>query len=478
MSLRFAPSPTGNLHIGGLRTLLFNYIISQQIGCPLYLRIDDTDTGRCKIEYEKDIKKNVLDVFNFPISSIFNQSSQHDTYRDFFDKKFREYCYKTNETPEELEKKRANKPGFRYLREENLSNVVKLNEPGVYRIDSKKVMETFSLDKIFQKFEITRDITLDWSKLDDVIIMKSDLTPTYFFASAIDDVTHRTSIIVRGEEWLGTIEKYLMVYFLSSREEKLNLARFIHLPLILNPDKTKMSKRNNQVIGGVTELLQLGYSPMVLLNYCYKLLFGTEVANPKSLYDFIDDYNHKLSQSDDFLLKLKPVCFDQSILNGLQLSFFEKNEKKSLSNLVVIKYKLQDVFDFGKEVRKNVESLVDSVVDKDVITSVKFIQTLRDSANSVLESIKDVYFEEKEKELIHNFILSRKIQISFHDFIADAEKSGWTPRETLGVLRKFLCNNKKTIKLSSFADYIKDDIMDKKLKEVCGTSGNLEKVAA
>lgn len=264
IKVRFAPSPTGHLHIGGARTALFNWLFARGRGGKFVLRIEDTDRSRSTEEYIESIMDGMrwlgLDWDEGP----YRQTDRFDIYKNYIDKllskgkAYRCYC-----TPEELEERRkaalarGESPKYdgrcRDLKEppEGKPFSVRFRMPQVGSI----VVEDM----------IKGNITFENSQLDDLIIMRSDGTPTYNFVVVVDDVDMGITHVIRGDDHLNNTPKQLHICRALGHETP----SFGHLPMILGSDKTRLSKRH-----GATSVIAYrdeGYLPDALVNYLVRL---------------------------------------------------------------------------------------------------------------------------------------------------------------------------------------------------------------
>lgn len=262
--VRFAPSPTGHLHIGGARTALFNWLFARQKNGIFILRIEDTDRTRSTEEYIDSIIEGLkwlgLDWDEGP----YRQTDRFDIYKNYAEKLIREgkayYCYCT---AEELEQRRqealaqGRTPKYDG-RCKKIKEPVKGRNP-VIRFDMPKKGEVIVKDMI------KGDVVFDNSMLDDLIIMRSDGTPTYNFTVVVDDVDMNITHVIRGDDHLNNTPKQIHIYKAFGYE----IPMFAHLPMILGSDRARLSKRH-----GATSVLayrDLGYLPEALVNYLVRL---------------------------------------------------------------------------------------------------------------------------------------------------------------------------------------------------------------
>lgn len=263
--VRFAPSPTGPLHIGGVRTALYNYLFARQNGGDMILRIEDTDSHRF-VPGAEDYINEALAWLGIGIDEgvreggaygPYKQSERRDIYREHVGKLLdRGMAYIAFDTPEELEAARAASPNFQYdastrmrmrnslsLTKEEVERLLSQGTPYVvrFRIEPGRNVEVDDL--------IRGKVTINSSILDDKVLYKSaDDLPTYHLANIVDDHLMEVSHVIRGEEWLPSAPLHVLLYEAFGWTD--TMPKFVHLPLLLKPDgKGKLSKRDGDRLG-------------------------------------------------------------------------------------------------------------------------------------------------------------------------------------------------------------------------------------
>lgn len=262
--VRFAPSPTGHLHIGGARTALFNWLFARHNNGVFILRIEDTDRSRSTEEYIESIIEAMkwlkLDWDEGP----YRQTERFGIYKNYIDRLLAEgKAYKCFCTPEELElrRKEAIAQGRQLKYDGRCRNLVPPfpDKPFAIRFKMPSTGKTVVNDLIKGVVEF------DNSQLEDLIIMRSDGTPTYNFVVVVDDIDMKITHVIRGDDHLNNTPKQIHIYKAFNWEPPL----FGHLPMILGADKTRLSKRH-----GATSVLtykEMGYLPDALVNYLVRL---------------------------------------------------------------------------------------------------------------------------------------------------------------------------------------------------------------
>lgn len=271
--VRFAPSPTGLLHQGNIRTALFNYLFARRQGGKLILRIEDTDQERSETGFEASIHEDLkwlgMDYDEGPSNGggfgPYRQSERLDTYRKYLDQLVAEGkvypCFCTHDDLDnERRKAMATSKPYLYsgkcrdLSQEQRQEKVAAGISATHR---------FKVEREIVKFEdlVYGEKIFDTLTIGDFVIARSNGVPIYLFACAIDDVLMQISHVIRGEDGMSNTPRQILI----QRSLGLSPPRFAHLPLILGPDHTLLSKRNGSTPVG--ELKARGYLPMGILNY-------------------------------------------------------------------------------------------------------------------------------------------------------------------------------------------------------------------
>ncbi len=279
--VRFAPSPTGYMHVGNFRTALYTYLFAKKTGGDFILRIEDTDQKR----YVQDALKKLIDIINwagFEYSEgvfiengrvlqkgdfePYIQSERLDIYKKYAQQLIENgtayYCFCTPERLEEMRNEQtARKQAPMYdrcclnLNKEEIKKRIVAGEPHVIRQKINTEGFTEYIDAIRGKVSIKNEL------LDDQILMKSDGYPTYNFANVVDDHLMEISHVLRGEEYVSSTPKYIQLY----QNFGWDVPQFAHLPLLLNMDKSKLSKRQGDV--AVEDYIKKGYLKEAIINF-------------------------------------------------------------------------------------------------------------------------------------------------------------------------------------------------------------------
>ena len=282
--VRFAPSPTGYLHIGGVRTALFNYLFARHNKGRFILRIEDTDRSRSTEESINAIIEGMkwlgLDWDEGP----FRQTDRLNIYKEYAEKLLSDekayYCYCT---PEELEQRRKEALAKGAVpkydgRCRELKNPPKDIKPAI-RFKTPKEGQIIVDDLIKGK------VVFDNIQLDDLIIMRSDGIPTYNFTVVVDDAEMKITHVIRGDDHLNNTPRQINIYNALGYP----IPKFGHLPMILGSDKTRLSKRHGAT--SVMAYKEMGYLPEAMINYLVRLGWSYKDQEIFSLEELIEKFS-------------------------------------------------------------------------------------------------------------------------------------------------------------------------------------------
>ncbi|MFV0440752.1 MAG: glutamate--tRNA ligase [Lachnospirales bacterium] len=371
---RFAPSPTGYMHLGNLRTALYEYLIAKKDGGTFILRIEDTDQNRY-VEGAVEAIYNTLKLTGLqhdegpdvggdygPYVQSERKSNYIDYAKELIEKGEAYYCFCTKERLETLVD--TEKDIMKYdrhcekLSKEEVEENLKNNIPFVIRQKIRKGEISFD-DEVYGK------VTVNTEELDDQILIKSDGLPTYNFANVIDDHLMKITHVVRGSEYLSSTPKYNLLYEAFGWE----IPIYVHLPLILNQSGDKLSKRRGDA--SFEDLINEGYLPEAIVNYI-SLLGCSPGSNEEifSLEELVKIFDAKhISKS--------PSAFDTAKLNWVNAEYIKKMDKDEFFSNVesLLKENVKSDIDL-----KFLASFLQSRVTlfKDVVPLVDFVDTLDD----------------------------------------------------------------------------------------------------
>jgi glutamyl-tRNA synthetase len=297
--VRYAPSPTGYLHVGGLRTALYNYLFARQQGGCFVLRIEDTDQTR-KVEGAVENLLTVLQWLGLEFDEgpskggdfgPYVQSERLSIYRDHVvkladgDHAYPCFCStETLDTMRAAQTAQGRVPMYdgrcRKLDKAETRKRVEAGEPHVWRMAVPRKKTIVVNDIIRGKVSFATDT------IDDQVLLKTDGFPTYHLANVVDDRFMRISHVIRGEEWLPSTPKHVLLYEFFGWD----CPAFAHLPLLLNADRSKMSKRSGDV--AVEEYRKKGILPQALINFV--ALLGWHPQDDREVFS-VEELTHEFS---------------------------------------------------------------------------------------------------------------------------------------------------------------------------------------
>lgn len=332
--VRFAPSPTGHLHIGGARTALFNFLFARHQGGTFILRIEDTDRERSTLEAVRHIIDGLrwlhLDWEEGPEvggdCGPYFQLERLPIYQKFAKELIERgrayYCYCT---PEELAERREEmlKKGIppkydgrcRFLSDGEREKFIEEGRSRVVRFATPDKGETVFKDLIKGKVEFVNSL------LDDFVMLKSEGIPTYNFAAVVDDHLMKITHVIRGDDHISNTPRQILVYKALEFDD---IPLFAHLPMILGPDGTRLSKRHGAT--SVVEYKELGYLPEALVNYLALLGWATtDTQEMFSLEELIQKFSlERVGKSS--------AIFSPEKLEWMNGEYIRKTEIETLAN--------------------------------------------------------------------------------------------------------------------------------------------------
>ena len=347
---RFAPSPTGLLHLGNIRTALINWLYARTNNGKFILRIDDTDLERSKDEYISQIKYD-LDWLGIDFDETFNQSSRFDRYREQFEKlKADGRIYPCYETPEELERKRKLliAAGGKQVYDRSAMELTDQQKKD-YEAEGRKPHWRFLLKTERMKWDdlLKGEIDIDLTSLSDPVLFREDGVPLYTFSSAVDDIDYGITNVIRGDD--HTSNTAVQVEIINALDQ--NKITFAHHALLKASSGDKLSKRDNVI--SISSFRETNMEPISILS----LLATIGTSNSIELKDNIDQIKSEFKLST---ISTSPGRIEIDVLNAL-------NKKQ------VQKYNFSEI----EERLKKIDEKIDQ----------KFWETIRGNLN-VVEDIK------------------------------------------------------------------------------------------
>jgi glutamyl-tRNA synthetase len=331
--VRYAPSPTGMLHVGGVRTALFNWLFARKNGGTFVLRIEDTDLARSTEASVDQLKRSLrwigLDWDEGPEAGgphpPYRQTERFDLYRQaarrLLDSGAAYYDFATPEELVELrERARAQKRQpiyaggeYREMDPEEAKRRIEAGEPYTVRFKTPREGQTVVQDMI------RGPVTFENSNLEDFVLMKSTDTPTYNFAAAFDDAEMEISHVIRGDDHLSNTPRQILIHEALGN----TLPAFAHVPMVLGPDKKKLSKRHGAA--HVEEFAAQGYLPEALFNYLALLGAGyaadEEIFSPAELAE-----RFRIDRVSG-----NPAIFDEKKLTSINAVYLRRHAPEELA---------------------------------------------------------------------------------------------------------------------------------------------------
>lgn len=406
---RFAPSPTGHLHIGGGRTAIFCWLLARHFGGEFRLRIEDTDTERSKQEYTDSILASMKWLGLDWDGDLTYQSQRKDVYNKYVDKLLETghayYCDCSVEEVEamrEVARAKGEKPRYNgKCRERGLGyaegRVVRLKVPAEGRV-------------VFDDM-VKGPIAVDVNELDDMVLRRADGMPTYNMAVVVDDYEMGVTHVVRGDDHVSNTPKQILIY----QALGLTVPTFGHVPMILGPDKQKLSKRHGA--RAVVEYQQDGLLPEALVNYLVRLGWShgdQEIFSLQELVKLFDGKNlnssaaafdpDKLQWLNGYYLKHTPldkaVELTRPFIEKSGLSLDGKNVEAAISLYIERASNLNELAEQVKPYLQNIE---------DVVFEEKAINALdgqgKEQIGNVLALVRDTEFTAENLEhVIHDYV--------------------------------------------------------------------------
>ncbi|NPA65980.1 MAG: glutamate--tRNA ligase [Epsilonproteobacteria bacterium] len=406
---RFAPSPTGYLHIGGLRTALFSYLWARKNNGKFLLRIEDTDKAR----NSEEAAQKILEAFDWlglqSDEEIVYQSQRDDIYKKYIDQLLQEgkayYCYMSKEeldalrAEQEAKKERPRYDGryrdFKGTPPEGIKPVVRIKAPqsGVIVVD----------DGIKGRIEFKAE-----DMLDDFIIARSDGSPTYNFVVAVDDALMGMTDVIRGDDHLSNTPKQIVVYEALG----FSIPKFYHVPMIHNSQGKKLSKRDGAT--DVMDYKKQGYLPEALLNFLVRLGWShgdQEIFSFEEMIELFDPKNINKSAS----------IYNVEKLDWLNGHYIKNSSNERLEKL------LREDFSFDLSDHDKKEILLDALKER-----AKTLKELVQMAQEILKAPSEYdskavkkAFKGEAKEILEEFkeLLAQKgelhLPVEYHDVMEE-----------------------------------------------------------
>tara|TARA_E500000081_G_C6103424_1_gene338747 strand:- start:107 stop:1516 length:1410 start_codon:yes stop_codon:yes gene_type:complete len=409
---RFAPSPTGTLHIGGVRTALFNYVYAKQNDGLFLVRIEDTDRERSTKEFEKNILDNLSSIGLNPDQKPINQSERNDIYIKAAEKIIKTgnayWCDCSQESLDEMRKEQtaAGKKPMYDGRSRNL---------GLERSDQTVLrLATPEDGEIVVKDLIRGDITFKNSELDDLILLRSDGTPTYHLCNVVDDFEQNVTTVIRGEDHISNTPRQIHIQNALNYPE----LEYAHLPLVLGTDKKRLSKRHAAT--NLEEYREEGYLDSAIINTLARLGWSKGDEEVFYLDDLIKNFNIEEVQKAGAIFDITKLDWVNSQhLANLSIDDFKSHLKPFLKKI-----------DIEMEDHSNLDVMINAMRSSE--------NTLSGIAESLVPYFKDI--SSYDENAINKFLSDGSdILANINDVLLKIDD--WNENNIDAVLKTFQTNN-------------------------------------
>ena len=409
MRTRFAPSPTGHLHIGGARTAIFAWLHAKAQKGKFLIRFEDTDKERSKQEFVNSILSSLswlgIEADEEPLFQSSRQTKHKEIALELLNKGL---AYSCNVSPERLEEVRKiqqqNKQQPRYdgsSRDLNLPH----EEGNVIRFKMPLEGETSFEDKILKKISINN------KELDDFIIIRSDGSPTYNFCAAVDDIEMEITTVIRGDDHITNTLKQINIF----NALEVDIPEYAHLPMVLSPEGKRLSKREGAL--DINEYKKMGYLKEAMINYLIKLGWTykeQEIFSEEELIKYFDIQNVNSSAAK----------FSQKLLDFYNNHYLKETNINSLYAYIDTNFSLSDKFIQNPK-------------------KIEIIDLLRESSNNIIQIIEELTFFNDDPELTLDLLTSIQIDKDILEkFKEELEEVNFNDKLLIGVfLDNFLSKN-------------------------------------
>ena len=416
---RFAPSPTGPLHIGGVRTALFNWLLARKNKGKFFLRIEDTDKERSKDQFKIQIINSLkwlgIDYDEKEYIQSKNISKHVAVAKELIKKGFAYECYCTEDEINE-QKEKCKKQGIPYVYNRKWRDTKDLKIPKdikpVIRFKSKISGNTIIKDLVQGERNISN------STIEDFVILRQDKSPTYQLSATVDDHEMKITHVIRGDDHMINSFKQKQIYDAM----KWQVPRFAHIPLIHSEKGKKLSKRDNA--STINDYIKIGIIPDALRNYLLRLSWSYKDKEIFSLKESIELFNFEgIGKS--------PSKLDMSRILSINETYIKSMNEKDL---------FRKLIEFSNEFKTKIDKSKENVVLKAINFLKNKAKTLEDIYNNSKYILNDsLNISSEDKALI-----DKKSQDIIINFIEDYKKLTELKKENLESIIKNLINKHKT----------------------------------
>ena len=416
---RFAPSPTGPLHIGGVRTALFNWLLAKKNKGKYFLRIEDTDKERSKEEFKKQIITSLAWLGIKHDGDEYIQSKNIDKHISVADELIKKgFAYKCYCSEEEIneQKEKCKKQGIPYIYNRKWRDAKDLKIPKnlqpVIRFKSKISGNTIIKDLVQGERNISN------STIEDFIILRKDKSPTYQLSATVDDHEMKITHVIRGDDHMINSFKQKQIYDALGWK----VPEFAHIPLIHSEHGKKLSKRDNA--STIEDYIKMGILPDALRNYLLRLGWSYKDKEIFTKQESIDMFDLKgVGKS--------PSKLDISRIYSINESYIKAIDKKEL-------------FNYFKEYCNKFKNKLDDSKGLIIFNSLDFLKNKAKTLEDIWKNAKYILIDKIQIENDDKKLIDENSKKIINDFIIEFEKLSKPSKENLEPIIKALINNHKT----------------------------------
>mgnify|MGYP001311819475 CR=1 FL=1 len=416
---RFAPSPTGPLHIGGVRTALFNWLLAKKNKGKFYLRIEDTDKERSKEEYKRQIIDSLSWVGLGHDDKEFIQSKSINKHKEVAEelikKGFAYKCYCSEEEIKE-QKEKCKKQGIPYVYNRKWRDVKNVQIPKdlkpVIRFKSKISGNSIIKDLVQGEINVSNAI------IEDFVILRQDGSPTYQLSATVDDHTMKISHVIRGDDHKINTFKQKQIY----EAMKWDVPEFAHIPLIHSEKGSKLSKRDKSAT--IDDYVKIGILPDALRNYLLRLGWAYKDKEIFTLDESIK------------LFDLKGVGKSPSKLDISRILSINEHYIKNIDEKIL--------FEFLKNYAHNYKKTINPTKEISVLKSMNFLKNKAKTLNDIYQNAQYILNDEIKISPEDIKLLDEKSKKIISEFLVDFKKMNTPNKESLEELVNNLVNKHKT----------------------------------
>ena len=412
---RFAPSPTGTLHIGGVRTALFNFVYARQNNGKFLVRIEDTDRERSTKEFENNILENLSSIGLDPDEKPINQSERDEIYIKAAEKILESgNAYWCDCSADELEimRKEQSASGKKPMYDGRSRDLgLRRSNKTVLRLATPEKGEVIVNDLI------RGEIQFNNNELDDLILLRSDGSPTYHLCNVVDDYEQNVTTVIRGEDHISNTPRQIHIQNALGYPS----LEYAHLPLVLGTDKKRLSKRNAAT--SLEEYKEKGYLDSAILNTLARLGWSKGDKEVFYLDDLIKEFKLKDVQKAGAIFDISKLDWlNSQHLSNLSLEEFKQNLKPFLKNLNI------DIED-----HLNVDKLIESM------------RTSENTLSGISAALEPYYKDIKmyDEKAIEKFIKDKTRLFELRTLLNDIDN--WNQETIENVLKDFQVKNELSV---------------------------------